>query len=125
MENQEKYYKFLTSKMVFAPVSGFDIDPSEVSKCLLPHQRDAVIWAVRGGRRALFESFGLGKTLQQLEIIRIILKKEGGKGLIICPLGVKQEFKRDGKKFLNIEVQYVRTCDEIAVSTSDFLITNY
>ena len=125
MTNNEAYYQFLKSKMVFAPESGFKVDPSEVSECLLPHQRDAVIWAVQGGRRALFESFGLGKTLQQLEIIRLILRRESGKALIICPLGVKQEFKRDGKKFLGMDVQYVRTNEEIQQAESDVLITNY
>ena len=31
-----------------------------------------------GGRRALFESFGLGKTVQALEWCNIITRKEGG-----------------------------------------------
>lgn len=63
----QTYEAFLRSKMELAPESGFEIDPSEINTILKPHQRDAVQWAVRGGRRALFERFGLGKTVQELE----------------------------------------------------------
>lgn len=125
MERLKQYFDFLHSKIDIAKESGFEIEDSEISPCLLPHQRDAVKWAVRGGRRALFESFGLGKTLQQLEIIRIILKREGGQGLIVCPLGVKQEFTRDAKRFLNLDIAYVRTMEEVRASYSDIVITNY
>ena len=65
------YREFLESKMVIAPESGVEIDPGEVNPALKPHQRDAVVWALRGGKRALFESFGLGKTVQELEFCRL------------------------------------------------------
>jgi hypothetical protein len=88
-EARASYQDFLRAKAAIAPLGGFECDPSEVHPILKPHQRDAVVWAVRGGRRALFESFGLGKTVQQLEIARIVLAKlGGGRGLIVCPLGV-------------------------------------
>ena len=86
------YIDFLKTKIEVAPVSGFEIETDEINPALKPHQRDAVQWAVRGGRRALFESFGLGKTVQQLEFCRIVTEKKGGRALIVCPLGVKQEF---------------------------------
>jgi hypothetical protein len=72
------YADFLRGKVAVARQGGFDVDPGEVNPILKPHQRDAVVWAVRGGRRALFEAFGLGKTLQQLEIERLILDRLGG-----------------------------------------------
>jgi len=103
------YIDFLKSKIVKAELHGFEIQPEDVNPILKPHQRDAVIWAVRGGRRALFESFGLGKTIQQLETLRIILEREGGKALIICPLGVRQEFKHDAEELLHIPIRYVKT----------------
>lgn len=91
-----------------------------------PHQRDAVIWAVRGGRRALFESFGLGKTVQALEWCNIITRKEGGQALIVLPLGVKQEFKRDAVELLGLdEPQYVRNMNEVQAATSRIVLTNY
>lgn len=61
------YLEFLKSKVTVAPESGFDLPETELSPALKPHQRAAVLWALKGGRRALFESFGLGKTVQQLE----------------------------------------------------------
>lgn len=119
------YLEFLQAKMKLSENSGFDIDENELNPALLPHQRDIFIWAIKGGRRALFESFGLGKTLQQLEICRIITEKIGGKALIVCPLGVKQEFKKDAKRFLNIEIPYVKTQEECEAQDHKILITNY
>ena len=64
-----EYIDFLRTKIEIAQDSGFDVDTSRINAALLPHQKDAVIWALRGGRRALFESFGLGKTVQELEFL--------------------------------------------------------
>ena len=66
------YTDFLRSKIAIAKESGFEISAEEINPALKPHQRDAVQWAVRGGRRALFEAFGLGKTVQELEFCRIV-----------------------------------------------------
>lgn len=55
------YEEFLQSKIEVAKDTGFSISQDEINPVLKPHQRDAVQWAVKGGRRALFESFGLGK----------------------------------------------------------------
>ena len=53
-----KYQEFLNSKIEIAPDSGFIVRPEDVNPALKPHQRDAVCWAIKGGRRALFEAFG-------------------------------------------------------------------
>ena len=90
-----RYREFLEGKMVQAPESGFVLEERELSPALKPHQRAGVLWALRGGRRALFESFGLGKTIQQLEWCRQVVRHEGGRALIVLPLGVRQEFRRD------------------------------
>jgi len=125
------YEKFLQSKITLAPESGFDITESHLPQKFLdgtelkPHQRDAIIWALKGGCRALFESFGLGKTIQQLIIEKIILDRFEGKGLIVCPLGVKQEFYQDSKNKLGIELEYVRSMEEVKKSNKKILITNY
>lgn len=120
------YIDFLESKIKVAPESGFDVDPKEISPVLKPHQRAAVIWALKGGRRALFESFGLGKTVQQLEWCRQVIRHEGGKALIVLPLGVKQEFRRDAVQLLGIDPpEYVRTMEEVAAAPGDILLTNY
>ena len=120
------YNDFLKSKVIVAPESGFDAEPSEVNPALKPHQRDAVIWGCKGGRRALFESFGLGKTAQELEWCRLVVKHTGGRALIVLPLGVRQEFTRDAVELLGMEApQYVRTMEEAAAATTDVLLTNY
>ncbi len=77
------YMDFLRSKIVTAPGTGFAISDSDINPALKPHQRDAVKWAVAGGRRGLFERFGLGKTVQELEYCRIVTEHEGGKALIV------------------------------------------
>lgn len=122
-----EYIEFLESKMDIAPKTGIDIDESEINPALFPHQRDAVKWAVAGGRRALFESFGLGKTVQALEWCRLIIKHTGGKALIVLPLGVRQEFRRDAVNILGWErpPEYVRNMEEIKSANGDILLTNY
>lgn len=79
------YEEFLKNKMAISHQSGFTIDDSDLNSSLYPHVKDTVKWAIAGGRRAIFSSFGMQKTVTQLEILRIIIKKEGGKGLIVCP----------------------------------------
>jgi len=120
------YLEFLQDKIKLPKDSGFEIQDFEMIPELLPHQKDIIKWAIKGGRRALFESFGLGKTLQQLEICRIILAHEGGKALIVCPLGVKQEFRKDSSKFYGKDICYVKTQEECDLHPDgEILITNY
>ena len=121
-----EYRKFLESKVVQAPKSGFTISSAEINPALKPHQRDAVQWAVVGGRRALFEAFGLGKSVQQLEWCRIITEHIKKPALIICPLGVKQEFAHDAVHLLQMAAPtYVRNMDEIRSCQNHIMITNY
>lgn len=120
------YKEFLMSKMEIAKESGFEIDKAEINPVLKPHQRDAVQWALRGGRRALFESFGLGKTIQELEFCHQCIKHDGGKALIVLPLGVKQEFTRDAVKILGYEEpEYVRTMEEVKAAKTEIVLSNY
>jgi len=111
-----EYMDFLRNKIEIAPDSGFEVDPSEVSSILKPHERDSVVWMVKGGRRALFSSFGLGKTITQLEAMRLILNREGGKALIVCPLNVRHVFRDDARRLLGIDIQYVRSMAEAEAS---------
>lgn len=120
------YSDFLQSKAITAMESGFEVSDGEISKALLPHQREAVKWAIKGGCRALFESFGLGKTIQELEYCRLVTAHEGGQALIILPLGVKQEFARDAVELLNIEAPTYITCQaEADKCTNSIMMTNY
>ena len=74
----------------------------------------------------MFESFGLGKTVQEIEFCHQAVKRFGGKALIVCPLGVKQEFTRDAVELLGYDAPaYVRRMEEVKESEADILITNY
>lgn len=121
-----EYLAFLKSKIELAKESGFKIEPSQLNKALKPHQRDAVEWALKGGRRALFESFGLGKTVQEIEFCHQAAVHEDGRALIALPLGVKQEFTRDAVEILGYEQpEYCRNMKEVKESGSRIVITNY
>ena len=118
------YQDFIKNKIAIAKIGGFEVADSEIPSVLKPHQRDIVKWAIRGGCRAIFASFGLGKSVIQLSIMKIISEREKRKTLIIAPLGVKQEFVRDGRDLLGMDLQYVRT-DAEAKAAGRYCITNY
>lgn len=120
------YREFLETKIELATESGFIVASETINQALKPHQRDAVMWALRGGRRALFESFGLGKTVQEIEFCHLAAGHTGGRALIVLPLGVKQEFTRDAVEILGYEKpEYCRTMEEVKRSKSRIVLTNY
>lgn len=119
------YDEFLKSKIRLAQNTGFEIEDSEINPILKPHNKLMVKWMIHGGRRACFAAFGLHKTVTQLEVIRLILTRIGGRGLIVCPLGVRQEFVRDATKLLKWEQppKFIRRIEE--ASETGIYITNY
>ncbi len=117
------YIDFLKSKISIASKDGFEIDRADVNPILKPHQVDVVQWAILGGRRAGFLSFGLGKTVIQLETLRLIHKHKGGNHLVVCPLGVKQEFSKDSDLLGIDRPTYITNTDQI--SKGWLYITNY
>lgn len=118
------YKDFLISKVAIAKQSGFDV--AELNPALFPHQADSVRWALKGGRRAIFASFGNGKTNMGLELAHKCAVHTGKQSLIICPLGVKQEFEHDAKEILGYSpLAYVKTQAEVEASDGEILITNY
>lgn len=126
MKLAEKYNELLRKKIDIAPESGIDIEKSEINQSLKPHQIDAIWWAVKGGKRALFESFGLGKTVQELEWCRIIQKHEGGQAIIVMPLEVRKEFIRDAVNLLGMEPPpYVKSTEEAKKTGAPIVLTNY
>jgi len=122
------YADFCRDKLDYSYVAGFPCELDEIHASLMPHQRAIVRWAVEGGRRAIFAAFGLGKTRMALETVRLTLAKSGGRrALIICPLGVRQEFRLDGAA-IGIHVTFVRRTEEIPTDGSDhglIYLTNY
>jgi DNA modification methylase len=121
----DKYYEFLAGKVELADYSGFEVEASNIHPSLFPHQRDMVMWATRLGRGLIAASFGLGKSVVQLELARLIHQQTGGKFLIVCPLGVKHQFIEEDGPRLDIHFQYVRTDAEIEAADTPYLLTNY
>lgn len=119
----DSYTDFLRRKIKMAQFKGFDIEPQACHEILFPHQRDIVRWAVLGGNRAIFASFGLGKSVMQCEWLRQIIGAAGGLGLIVCPLGVRQELIRDAA-MLGMKLVFIRSASEI-VEGQAFYCTNY
>ena len=117
------YVDFLRKKIRLADFAGFEVEDSDINPMLKPHQRAIVRWAVRGGCRAIFAAFGLGKSMMQIETARLVRERSGGKALIVCPLGVRQEFRRDGRK-LGVEFKFIRSADEME-DGQNFYLTNY
>lgn len=116
------YQAFLEAKAPTTSLDGRpDITAGDIHPMLFPHQRAIVEWAVRGGRRAIFAAFGLGKSVMQLETLRLVTPP-GARSLIICPLGVRAEFRHDAE-LLGIDVTFVRRSDE--VDGPGMYITNY
>lgn len=116
------YQEFIEQKVNFNKTFGHRIDVDDVHPLLKPHQRDIVQWAVEGGRRAIFAAFGLGKSIMQLETLRHTLAEHGGMGLVICPLGVRQEFIHDAG-MLGLSITFVRSVEE--TTGEGLYITNY
>lgn len=125
-----EYETFLGQKVAFDHSYGFEVADRDVSRALKPHQRDIVKWAVRGGRRAIFARFGLGKSVMQLEILRLIIGRildsgANARALIVAPLGVRGEFIRDGRDLLDLEVRFIRRTEQIDPTWSGIYVTNY
>lgn len=140
------YVDFLKSKIKIAPDTGIEFQPEDVNPILKPHERDSVLWMTKGGQRALFSSFGLGKSLTQLETLRLLMSKSEGKALIVAPLNVVPEFINDsqfrGPSFekeaarqgmnldalragFGVNLEYVKTQSEAEASPCRIVITNY
>jgi len=118
------YQEFLENKIIIAEKFGFE--PIANKEILLPHQNVIVNWCIEGGRRAIFASFGLGKTIMQLSIARQCIIKENKPFLIAMPLGVVGEFKKDNE-LLNsgYEIEYITDTDLIESYEPKIYLTNY
>jgi hypothetical protein len=64
--------------------------------------------------------------VEQLEFCRLVVKHQGGRALIVLPLGVRQEFAKDARELLHVEPPtYVRTMEEVNATDAPILMTNY
>lgn len=113
------YNDFLESKKRFIKPSGFDCQLE--TEHLKPFQKAMVQWAVKKGKCGLYADTGLGKTRMQLFFADEIHKRTGGNVLILAPLAVSAQTKREGKT-IGINVTLCRTQDDVKKGIN---ITNY
>jgi len=122
------YNDFLRAKIKLAQRKGFDVPLDQINPGLKPHTRDIVRWALQGGQRAVFASFGLHKTSTNLEVMRQIGIHRPCLRLIVLPLGVRQEFTREvAKRFTGdcaVDLRFIRTDAEIDGIDTVYM-TNY
>lgn len=98
-QDNYEYQKFLESKKVTKVESGFDVDISQLNPLLFEFQKYCVQRALKSGKFALFESCGLGKTLQQLEWADKVSQHTNSSVLILAPLAVVAQTIKEGEKF--------------------------
>lgn len=118
----ESYHKFIKSKAITVTAKGFDVPVAELNPLLFEFQRDIVRWALGKGKAAIFADCGDGKTAMQLEWAEQIRKRTGGKVLIVAPLAVSAQTKREGEKF-GIEVNICASQEDATAESVN--ITNY
>ncbi len=91
------YAEFLEQKAQSGEGCGFD--PVWIPSFLFDFQSALVEWGCRKGHAAIFADCGLGKTPMQLVWAENIVRKTGGRVLVITPLAVGAQTIREGEKF--------------------------
>lgn len=116
------YKEFLKNKRFVLESSGFDIEQKELNPKMYDFQKDIVRWALAKGRSCIFADCGLGKTLMQLEWAQKVHEHTtNGKVLILAPLSVCEQTKREGSMF----GYDVNICESQADVIDGINITNY
>jgi len=111
-----QYEEFLKSKVRTDPATGLNA-VGDLNPMLFPQQRDIVNWALRRGRAAIWADCGMGKGPMALEYASNV----PGEVLIVAPLAVSQQFKRESEKF-GIEVGLAKRHGDISKRIT---VTNY
>lgn len=125
MTTHQEYNEFLKAKIQVDAPGGLRLEPTDLHPSLFPHQRDAVIWALRRGKALPAMSFGMGKTRCQIELLRQVHNRTGQTVMVICPLGVRHQFMRIDGPAMGVQFAYVRNDAEAEAADTPYLITNY
>lgn len=113
------YDDFLSAKLPADIASGFDTD--RLNHMLFDWQEVIERWALKRGRAAIFADCGMGKSPLQLEWSNQVHRHTGKDILIVAPLAVSAQTKREGEKF-GIPVNIAKMSDNISPGIN---ITNY
>jgi len=95
--NTITYKEFLENRRQLNSDSGFE--PVYMPEFLFDFQKSLLEWGIKKGRCAFFEDCGLGKTPQQLVWAENIARHTGKNVLILAPLAVSYQTKRESEKF--------------------------
>lgn len=113
VERHLEYRHFLDGKRIRQAPGGFaNYRDIELSKHLFDWQDPVVRWALRIGCPALWLDCGLGKTLMQLEWARVVHMLTKRNVLVLTPLAVAGQTKREGEKF-GIEVTVCKSSADV------------
>ena len=91
------YDDFIASKLIKYQDSGFEVE--NINDKLFDWQKQIVKWALAKGKCAIFADCGLGKTIMQLEWAHKVHMHTNKPVLIIAPLAVSKQTRREGIKF--------------------------
>lgn len=113
------YTDFLARKRISRTPQGFDVEI--YNKLAFDWQKSIAKWACKQGSAALFEDCGLGKSAQELMIAAAVSEKTSSPVLILTPLAVAPQMKREGEKF-GISATIAETAADIMPGVN---VTNY
>jgi hypothetical protein len=113
-----EYEVFLDRKTQLGGDYGFE--PIDLPSWMFDFQKALTQWALRKGRAAVFADCGLGKTAIELVWADNIVKRTGGRVLLLTPLAVTHQIAKDAEKF-GIEAKVSRN----GVPNAGITITNY
>lgn len=116
-----EYKEFIKSKEIESIQAGFDYPIENLNSKLFDFQKDIVKWALKKGRCAILTGCGTGKTIMQLEWADKVNKYTGKNVLILAPLSVVRQTKKEGAKF-GINVTVCRKQEDVRNGIN---ITNY
>lgn len=100
------YQEFLQQKKKSVLDTGFHIELDSLNPMLFDFQKFCIQRALKKGRFALFEDCGLGKTFQQLEWAHQVNLHTTKPVLILAPLAVVEQTKKEAQSF-NIPLTHI------------------
>lgn len=120
IQRESAYQDFLNRKRILASPCGFSTS-QPLNSMLFPFQRDIVRFDLERGKAANFAHTGLGKGPMQMEWCQHVSEHAKGNTLIIAPLAVAQQFKREARKF-GYDLTVCKSQDDVR---SGMNVTNY
>jgi hypothetical protein len=118
------YDEFLEEKTITFKSTGFEVSPDQINPIAKPHQNATIRYAIRKGRAAIFHDTGLGKTLDQLEIGRLVSEHTVKPFLITMPLWVAYQTIDDAKSLIGMDLPFAKDKMSIAPGAGVY-VTNY